>query len=70
MGVVVGSLIHELTARAVVYEELPPVAVKGKMEPVEAWLAKAPVARTGLRTAGLTTTPFLGRQDELGALEA
>ena len=37
-GVAVGALTHELTARVIDYEELPPVAAKGKAEPVPAWL--------------------------------
>ncbi len=67
-GVAVGALTHELTKRAVMYEELPGVVAKGKAEPVAAWRAVRPVARTGLRTAGLTSTRFLGRELELAAL--
>ena len=67
-GVAVGSLAHELTEGVIGYEQLPPVAAKGKSEPVEAWLAVAAVARTGLRTGMLTSTPFLGRESELEAL--
>lgn len=68
MGVVVGALTHELTRTAIVYEALAPVAAKGKREPLEAWLAKEPVARTGLRTSGARTTPFFGRAEELAVL--
>ena len=68
-SVAVGALTHELTQRAIVYEDLPPVNAKGKAEPVRAWLAVQPVARTGLRTAGLTATPFLGREVELASLQ-
>ena len=68
MGVVVGELTHDLTERAIEYVQLPAVTAKGKTEPVQAWLARRPLARTGLRTAGLTTTPFLGRDGELSAL--
>ena len=46
-GVAVGEATHSLSARVIVYEQLPPVAAKGKAEPVAAWLAVAPVARTG-----------------------
>jgi class 3 adenylate cyclase len=69
MGVVVGALTHRHTEGVIVYEDLPPVSAKGKAEPVLAWRARRPVANTGLRTGGLTTTPFLGREDELKALE-
>ena len=69
MGVAVGELTHELTAAVIAYEELPPVSAKGKSKPLCAWLARRPVARTGLRTTGLTSTPFLERGNELLALE-
>ena len=67
-GVVVGTLAHELTSHAIEYEDLPPVKAKGKAEPLEAWLARRPFARTGLRTDGPSMTPFLGRDAELQAL--
>jgi len=66
-GVAVGTLTHELTARVIVYEELPPMAAKGKAEPVPVWRAVAPVARTGTQASGWET-PFVGRQVELGYL--
>jgi len=68
-GVAVGAATHHLSARVIVYEELPPVVAKGKIEPVCAWLATKARGRTGLRTAGQTTTPFLGRGAELAALQ-
>ncbi|MEE4274493.1 MAG: adenylate/guanylate cyclase domain-containing protein, partial [Thermoleophilia bacterium] len=67
-GVAVGALTRELTERVIEYEDLPPVAAKGKAEPVATWLAKQALARTGLRTDGTTATPFLGREDELAVL--
>jgi len=68
-GVAVGALTHELSQRVIEYGQLPPIVAKGKSEPVAAWLARQPVARTGLRTSGLATTPFLGREDELASLQ-
>jgi class 3 adenylate cyclase len=70
-AVVAGALTHELTRRVVRYEPLAPFAVKGKAEPVEAWLALAPVSRTGADEAdgGHLDTPFVGRDVELAALE-
>jgi class 3 adenylate cyclase len=67
-GVVVGALTHESSEHAVEYAELPPVAAKGKAEPVAAWRALRPRARTGLRTTGSARTPFVGRDRELEAL--
>ena len=62
-GVAVGALTHALTERAIDYEELPAVTAKGKSEPVAAWLATARLARTGLRTFGASSTPFVGREE-------
>ena len=53
MGVVVGALTHELTRTGIVYEALEPLAAKGKREPLEVWLAKEPVARTGASARGV-----------------
>ena len=71
-GVVVGELTHSLTATTITYEQLPPLTLKGKAEPVPAWLTKGvreDRSRTGLRTTGKLDTPFLGREVELRALE-
>ena len=73
MGVAVGELTHELTRKVLVYEAVEPVAVKGKREPLEVWLAKTigeSSSRTGLRTSGKLDTPFLGRDAELRQLLA
>jgi class 3 adenylate cyclase len=69
MGVVVGATTHELTQKAIAYEPLEPVAAKGKGEPLAAWLATSPVARTGAH-AFERTTPFVGRTVELSFLGA
>ena len=68
MGVVAGRLTHDLTEQVIDYEPLSAVSAKGKARPVEAWRARRPIARTGLRTAGRSTTPFLGRDHEIAAL--
>ncbi len=67
-GVVVGQATRDLSAGAVVFEPLLPVAAKGKSEPVRAWLAAHARSRTGLRTSGRSATPFFGREKELVAL--
>ena len=67
-SVVVGALTHELTQRAIVYEELPPVSAKGKTGAVEAWLAVAPIARTGRRSLRLDSASLVGRDHELAYL--
>ena len=69
MGVVVGAMTHQLTNKIIVYEALEPVRAKGKREPLEAWLAKAPVARTGARLARDYATAFVGRVEQQARLE-
>ena len=48
--------------------ELPPVAAKGKSEPVAAWLAKAPIARLGIGLGRERLTPLVDREAELAYL--
>ena len=69
MGVAVGARSYELTRHVFVYEELSPVAAKGKTAPLAVWRPVRPVARTGLRTSIHPGGPFVGRHDELHALE-
>ena len=63
-----GELTHRLTEKVFPFEASEPLALKGKAEPVPAWLVVGPTSRTGLRTSGETVTPFLGRGRELDAL--
>ena len=69
MGVVVGQATHAFTHKAIVYEALEPMAAKGKREPLEVWLARSPVARTGTGRVA-EATPFIGRTGELAYLTA
>lgn len=66
MGIAVGEATHRATADAIVYEELAPVAAKGKADPVDAWRAVAPFARIG--TSDRDRTLFVGRDLELSML--
>ena len=68
-GVVVGALTHELSARAIVYEESPPIVAKGKAEPLSAWCATGARARRGI-DADAELTPLVGREVELAYLSA
>jgi class 3 adenylate cyclase len=70
MGVVVGALTHELTARVIEYRKLPSVSAKGKSEPITAWLAKGTLARRGLDSGTGDLTPLVGREVELSYLSA
>ena len=69
MGVVVGMTTQALTARAFDWEELEPISLKGKAEPVPAWLATGAKARTGAGSARDYATPFIGRERELALLK-
>jgi class 3 adenylate cyclase len=60
-GVVVGEATHSLTEKAFHFETLDPLTLKGKAEPVPAWLAKQPRARSGLRTSGGSLPPHCRR---------
>src|SRR5438874_5354330 len=68
-GVVVGETTHRLTKDLFDYEELPPVTVKGKAEPVRLWWAKSPRARFGVEADSRPTTPFVGRKYEMTMME-
>ena len=69
-GVVAGGVTHQLTRRVVRYAALAPVDAKGKAEPVEAWLALAPLSRVGAAVdEGPAASMFTGRDVELAALE-
>ncbi|MEA2365947.1 MAG: hypothetical protein QOI32_1459 [Thermoleophilaceae bacterium] len=70
-SVTVGARTMRATAAAVAYEELTPLELKGKAEPVPAWEAVGLIAEHALgRVAAASESPLTGRQQELGALEA
>ncbi|HEY2936810.1 MAG TPA: BTAD domain-containing putative transcriptional regulator [Gaiellaceae bacterium] len=64
-AVVVGEAAYRATRRAVVYETLEPVEVKGKAAPVALWLATEPLERYAERAA----SPFIGREADLALLQ-
>ena len=68
--VTVGERTVQATQHAIAYEELPPLELKGKAEPVPAWEATGLVAAQALGRAAAPETPLLGRDHELEALEA
>lgn len=68
-GVAVGETTYRLTKDLFIYEELEPVSVKGKTEPVRLWHAKAPRARFGVEADSRPTTPFVGRKYEMTMME-
>jgi class 3 adenylate cyclase/S1-C subfamily serine protease len=69
MAVAVGEATHAATAQVFAYDACHPVALKGKSKPLQAWLATAPLARSGAELRSFSSA-FVGREEELAALEA
>jgi class 3 adenylate cyclase/S1-C subfamily serine protease len=67
MTVAVGEATHAATERVFRFDACHPVALKGKSEPVKAWIAVEPLARTGSELRSFTTS-FFGREEELAQL--
>ena len=68
MSVAVGEATHAATAQVFAFDACHDVAVKGKGQPLRAWIATAPLARTGSELRSFSTS-FVGRDDELAALQ-
>src|SRR5215217_1972574 len=68
-GVVVGETTFRATSRLFDYEELGPVRVKGKADPVPVWRLEGARSRTGVEAVRRAGTPFVGRQAELDLLK-
>jgi class 3 adenylate cyclase/tetratricopeptide (TPR) repeat protein len=68
-GVVVGEATFRATSRLFEFEELGPVPVKGKADPVPVWRLLAARSRTGVEAIRRAGTPFVGRRAELDLLE-
>jgi class 3 adenylate cyclase len=66
--IVVGEETYRATQGAIEYEPVEAVTAKGKTAPIEAWRAVAPSSAAGER--GLSSTPFVGRDREVGLLDA
>ena len=69
-GVVVGAATYRATVSQIDYAELEPVALKGKAERQPVWRALAARSRYGVDVDQRASTPFLGREGELGLLRA
>ena len=66
--IVVGEETYRATNGAIAYEPIEPVTAKGKTTPVVAWRALRAASATGERS--LSSTPFVGRDREIGLLDA
>jgi tetratricopeptide (TPR) repeat protein len=67
-GVVVGEVTRRTTGDVIRYEELEPVAVKGKAGPVALWRAVEAKSRYGVDVER-PRTPFVGRAEDLTLLQ-
>jgi predicted ATPase len=65
-AVLVGEETYRSTKASIEYRPAPPVAAKGKADPVHAWLAVRATAPAGERP--LTRIPMVGRERELDTL--
>jgi class 3 adenylate cyclase/tetratricopeptide (TPR) repeat protein len=64
--IVVGERTYRLTKETIQYDQLPPIAVKGKEAPLAVWSAVAPLPESvEIRRI---TAPLVGRHAELGLL--
>jgi class 3 adenylate cyclase/tetratricopeptide (TPR) repeat protein len=68
-GVVVGEATFRATRRRFDFEELAPVKVKGKADPLPVWRLQGARSRTGIEAVRRAGTPFVGRQVELDLLK-
>jgi class 3 adenylate cyclase len=66
-GVLVGEDTYRATRTSFDFEAVEPLVVKGKRDPVRAWLALRP--RVGPGERALSAVPMLGRVHELAALQ-
>ena len=68
MAVAVGESTHAATEQVFSFDACHPVTLKGKSQPLCAWIASAPLARTGSELRSFSTS-FVGRDEELAALQ-
>src|SRR5262249_48711313 len=68
-SLVVGEVTFRATQDAIEYEELDPVVVKGKAEPVPHWRAIRARGRFGVDAEAAPRTPFIGREHDLALLQ-
>jgi class 3 adenylate cyclase len=69
-GVLVGEATCRATDDAIIYRAAPPLAAKGKAEPVDVWEALHPLTRVGVDAAEHGRTPLTGRSRELELLHS
>jgi class 3 adenylate cyclase/tetratricopeptide (TPR) repeat protein len=67
-GVLAGERTFRATRAVIEYRPVPPVAAKGKRDPVPAWEAVQPRSRLGVDVPRRARTALVGRDRELGVL--
>ena len=67
-GVLVGESTFKATERVLDYDQLGPLMLKGKSQPVNVWRAVAPRARLGSDVIRSMSTPLVGRNLDLTLL--
>jgi class 3 adenylate cyclase/tetratricopeptide (TPR) repeat protein len=67
-SVTVGEATHRLTRGPIEYEELEPLTLKGKAEPVPAWEAVRLLVSGTAARGSRSTAPLIGREDESSLL--
>jgi class 3 adenylate cyclase/tetratricopeptide (TPR) repeat protein len=70
MRLIVGALTHALCQGAFAFEPLPSLALKGKRDHVESWLAVEVLAEVVPRGADLDSARMVGRKSELESCDA
>jgi class 3 adenylate cyclase len=66
--IIVGEETYRATRSAIEYEAMESFSAKGKSAPIAAWRAISPTTAGGERD--LSSTPFVGRDREVGSLDA
>ena len=69
-SVTVGERTFRATHQAIEYQELEPLTLKGKSQPVAAWEAVGLTTAQPVRRAALGRTPLVGRTDKLDQLRS
>jgi class 3 adenylate cyclase/tetratricopeptide (TPR) repeat protein len=68
-GVVVGETTHSMAAHIALFRSLEPVRLRGRAQITRPWLVTGGVGRTGVELRRVFSTPFVGREIELGILK-
>jgi tetratricopeptide (TPR) repeat protein len=68
--VLVGSSTYEATGLVFEWAKHEAVVAKGKAEPLEAWLAVASRGHSGIDLRPASSSPFIGRTDQLALLQS